>query len=438
MRTLSTNGAAMIAGHEGKSNRLYNDPVGHCTIGIGHLVHRGNCNGSEPESFRRGLSDEEVYDLFIRDAKRFIDAVNRLITVPLSQNQFDALVSFTFNLGEGALEESTLRRKLNAGDYAGAANEFGRWVKADGEVLPGLVRRRREEAELFLTPDDDTEKDDDPMAADLEHLHPTFRDRVLAANKQFGTSVLSGARSTERQRQLYQDFQAGRGNPANPPNTSWHEYGPGLTGGEWAMAVDFNKPYPHGAPGIIFPIKGEPWHGQPSEIPQSARVAGAEKRLPLLAQSQAEEVDVPFSKSPVAAAHLISMLGGHRLLTATGSKQGSKVVIRAADGSLGQRWMLYGHKDGTVSFVSRDGERALDVPDNRGVNGQTLQVHDFVANAAQRFTIKEVQTGVGLIIHVASGRALDIYGAEDRDEAAVGLWDAHGLDNQRWLGAITR
>lgn len=273
-RTLSAKGAAVIAEHEGKVNTLYDDPAGHCTIGIGHLVHRGNCDGSEPEQFRRGLSDQEVYDLFISDAGLFIDAVNDLITVPLSQNQFDALVSFAFNVGTGALEESTLRRKLNAGDYAGAAEEFGKWVKADGRTLPGLVSRRAAEAELFRTPD---EGDD---MADIENLHPVFRARVQNACAAYKTWVYSGARSTERQRQLYNDYLAGRGNPANPPGTSWHEYGDGIPGGRYALAVDFAEPYPHGAPGLIFPIRGEPWHAQPSEIAEPARVAGAESRMP--------------------------------------------------------------------------------------------------------------------------------------------------------------
>jgi GH24 family phage-related lysozyme (muramidase) len=275
-RTLSAKGAAVIAKHEGKANHLYNDPAGHCTIGIGHLVHRGNCNGSEPEAFRRGLSDQEVYDLFISDASRFIDAVNGLVDVDLSQNQFDALVSFAFNVGIGALEGSTLLRKLNAGDYAGAAQEFGKWVKADGRTLPGLVSRRAAEARLFLTPDDDQEV---PVAG-LDNLHPVFAQRVANACRARGTSVYSGARSTERQRQLYNDYLAGRGNPANPPGTSWHEYGEGLKGGTYALAVDFAEPYPHGEPGLIFPIKGEPWHAQPSEISEPARTAGAERRLP--------------------------------------------------------------------------------------------------------------------------------------------------------------
>lgn len=287
-RSLSYEGAALIARFEGKSNELYDDPAGHCTIGVGHLVHLGRCDGSEPEEFRRGLTDQQVYDLFIADAQRYINAVNGLISAPLSQNQFDALVSFAFNVGIGALEGSTLRRKINEGDYGGAATEFSKWTKAGGQVLQGLVRRRTSEAELFSTPDDV----EGALVPGLDHLHPVFAQRVANACHNVGTSILSGARSTERQRQLYEDYLAGRGNPANPPGTSWHEYGSGLRGGEWAFAVDLNEPYPHGQPGLIFPIRGEPWHAQPTEIPEPARVAGAELRMPQILIPKSEEDDV--------------------------------------------------------------------------------------------------------------------------------------------------
>ncbi|MCA1571943.1 MAG: glycoside hydrolase family protein [Chloroflexi bacterium] len=281
--SLSARGAALVADHEGLVLRLYDDPAGHCTIGIGHLVHRGNCDGSEPERFRRGLTKQEAYDLFIEDVSRFADAVNRLVRVPLTQTQFDALVSFAYNVGEGALEGSNLLRKLNAGDFAAAAAEFGKWVKAtnaQGQLvtLPGLVRRRAAEAKLFMEGADDATNE--PPVRGLDHLHPVFAIRVANACRRRGTSVYSGARSTERQRQLYEDYLAGRGNPANPPGTSWHEYGEGIPGGRWAMAVDFAEPYPHGEPGLVFPIRGEPWHGQPAEITESARVWGAENRLP--------------------------------------------------------------------------------------------------------------------------------------------------------------
>lgn len=79
-------------------------------------------------------------------------AVTRWVDVPLSQNQFDALCDFVFNLGEGNFRGSTLLKKLNAGDYAGAAAEFPRWNKASGKVLPGLVTRRAAERALFERP----------------------------------------------------------------------------------------------------------------------------------------------------------------------------------------------------------------------------------------------------------------------------------------------
>ena len=76
--------------------------------------------------------------------------MQRLVTAPLNQNQWDALMSFTYNLGAANLESSTLRRLLNAGNYSAAAEQFPRWNKAGGQVLAGLVRRRAAERDLFL------------------------------------------------------------------------------------------------------------------------------------------------------------------------------------------------------------------------------------------------------------------------------------------------
>jgi lysozyme len=78
-------------------------------------------------------------------------AVNKLVVVPLTQNQFDALSSLVFNIGEGGFANSTLLRLLNAGDYEGAANQFLRWNKQKGVTLKGLTKRREEERKLFLS-----------------------------------------------------------------------------------------------------------------------------------------------------------------------------------------------------------------------------------------------------------------------------------------------
>lgn len=150
-RTLSAAGARMISEFEGFSATLYDDPAGHCTIGYGHLVHRGRCDGSEPAQFRRGLSQEQARRLLRDDARPFGEAVNARVTVPLSQPQFDALVSFVYNLGPGNFASSTLLRRLNAGEYDAVPEELARWVKAGGRTLTGLVRRRAAEGELFAT-----------------------------------------------------------------------------------------------------------------------------------------------------------------------------------------------------------------------------------------------------------------------------------------------
>lgn len=100
----------------------------------------------------RTFTEQQGREILIRDLRVYEAAVDRHVKVPLNENQRGALVSFTFNLGEGNLQKSTLLRKLNAGDYTGAANEFKRWNRAGGKVLKGLQLRRAAEKELFLTP----------------------------------------------------------------------------------------------------------------------------------------------------------------------------------------------------------------------------------------------------------------------------------------------
>lgn len=135
-------GLALIKHFEGLQTHAYLCPAGVWTIGYGHT--RGVRSGEV-------ITSEQADALLSDDLSASERAVERSVTVPLSQQQFDALVSFTFNFGEGNLHDSTLLKKLNAGDSAGAADEFLRWVNADGKKLPGLVERRNAERQLFLS-----------------------------------------------------------------------------------------------------------------------------------------------------------------------------------------------------------------------------------------------------------------------------------------------
>ena len=114
------------------------------TIGYGHT-------GSDV-LLGMEITEEEAELILKEDLKRFEQSVTRLITVPLTQHEFDAVVSFTFNVGAGALEESTFRRRMNAGEHKPKVfqEEFPKWVNGANGPLPGLVRRREAEVDLSL------------------------------------------------------------------------------------------------------------------------------------------------------------------------------------------------------------------------------------------------------------------------------------------------
>ena len=125
----------------------YHDPVGYPTIGYGHLLSRVRW---ESLSKYHAITKAEASSLLVADLHKAARGVSRLIKVPLSEEQFAALVDFSFNVGTGNLEISTLRRLVNRQEYAAAAEQFSRWVFAAGVKLPGLVRRRAAERALFL------------------------------------------------------------------------------------------------------------------------------------------------------------------------------------------------------------------------------------------------------------------------------------------------
>jgi lysozyme len=142
---------------EGVRNKPYQCPALLWTVGVGHVIdpHHARVPFAErktlpiPAGWDRVLSSEEIDDILRKDLARFEAGVLRLIKVPMTQGQFDALVSFSFNVGLGNLQNSTLRMKVNREDYEGAAEQFLVWTKAGGKVLPGLVKRRTHEKEMF-------------------------------------------------------------------------------------------------------------------------------------------------------------------------------------------------------------------------------------------------------------------------------------------------
>ena len=144
----SQQGLKLIERFEGLSLTPYKDCVGLYTIGVGHLIGDGR---SLPDSWNRTLTVDECYELLASDVKRFELGVARYITVKLTQNQFDALVSFAFNLGLGTLQRSSLRQKLNRGDQEGAIKIWLKYNMAGGKVIRGLDLRRKAEVKLFLS-----------------------------------------------------------------------------------------------------------------------------------------------------------------------------------------------------------------------------------------------------------------------------------------------
>lgn len=134
-------GLDLIKEFEGRKLNSYLCPGNVWTIGYGHT------KTARPN---QTITAERAEELLLQDIAEFEQAVLRNVTVPLNENQFAALVSFTFNLGERALKRSSLLRRLNAGDYASVPKELNRWVNANGKRLNGLIRRRKAEGELFM------------------------------------------------------------------------------------------------------------------------------------------------------------------------------------------------------------------------------------------------------------------------------------------------
>ena len=151
----STDAIELIKEFEGLSLRSYTCPAGYLTVGYGHV-------GPDVVPYLE-ISESRAEELLVDDMQWASDTVNGLVDADLTQSQFDALVSFVFNIGAGAFGDSTLLRRINSGEPVGPAieQELPRWNKGGGEVLPGLVRRRQAEVELAQK-----DKEPAPVASD--------------------------------------------------------------------------------------------------------------------------------------------------------------------------------------------------------------------------------------------------------------------------------
>lgn len=203
-RTINKRGLTLVKQFEGFYSEAYLCPAGVWTIGYGHT--RGVRQGQT-------ITAEMAEAMLAQDMADAAEAVERLISVPLTDNQFSALASFAFNVGAGNLQESTLRRKLNAGDYGDVPVELNRWVKATDPVsgekrtLRGLVRRRAAEGELWLTPDEGEAGEGvlampqrvDNVDAPVDTAVPTLA-RVTGAMKALGYTIYDGIDRAGRKR----------------------------------------------------------------------------------------------------------------------------------------------------------------------------------------------------------------------------------------------
>ena len=151
----------MISHHEGFRVKPYRCPALLWTVGVGHVIDPNHIkvpfderkNLPIPTGWDRTLSQSEVDDILATDLATFERGVLRLCPSGLTQSRFDSLVSFSFNVGLGNLQRSTIRMKHNRGEFEGAAEAFMQWTKAGGKELPGLVKRRKDEMNLYLSGD---------------------------------------------------------------------------------------------------------------------------------------------------------------------------------------------------------------------------------------------------------------------------------------------
>lgn len=153
---MSERGKRLLAEWEGSKPHVYLDVKGLPTIGVGHLLTKDELTSGKlyikgvALDHRNGLTAQQAIDLLEQDLIEFENTITGAVVVPLNQNQFDALVSFSFNVGSTAFTNSTLLKLLNQGLYQEVPAQLRRWVYGANKVIPGLVNRREKEIALWL------------------------------------------------------------------------------------------------------------------------------------------------------------------------------------------------------------------------------------------------------------------------------------------------
>jgi lysozyme len=197
---MSTHGLKRLISEEGLRLDPYNDSAGHATVGVGHFIHRGPVTAADRSRYA-SFARADAFALLAEDVKPCERFVADAVKVSLNQNEFDALVSLSFNIGTGGLGGSTVLRRLNAGDRSGAADAILMWTKGGA----GLANRRKRERELFLSTDGI-----DPLAgftaAERRWIHEYDRLRAAHADEA-RRGVLRGV-MTEQRKRIWRAAQA--------------------------------------------------------------------------------------------------------------------------------------------------------------------------------------------------------------------------------------
>jgi len=181
MRKVNKAGIELIKGFEGLFLKPYLDPIKIPTIGYGTIKYE---NGAKVSMKDPAITEERAVELLQWEVDMKAAAVEKMVKVALNDNEFAALASFSYNVGSSALEKSTLMKLLNAGsDRKAIADQFLRWDKAGGQVLPGLTRRRQAERSLFLQPVVESKSDsllpDGPSDEDINEKLKKMEDDIM-------------------------------------------------------------------------------------------------------------------------------------------------------------------------------------------------------------------------------------------------------------------